>query len=70
MDIVQNCDSYVNIPLSQTYRPYFHTVLIQIVHGSPQASLANNCINLLLSEPLLQPFTPALFSLWNHVILL
>jgi hypothetical protein len=22
MDIVQNCDSYINIPLSQTYRYY------------------------------------------------
>jgi hypothetical protein len=26
MDIVQNCDSYINIPSSQTYRTYTSSV--------------------------------------------
>jgi hypothetical protein len=28
MDNVQNCDSYINIPSSQTYRSYFRNVLL------------------------------------------
>jgi hypothetical protein len=26
MDNAQNCDSYINIPWTQTYRPYMHSV--------------------------------------------
>jgi hypothetical protein len=54
MDSVQNYDSHINILSSQTYIPYLQTFLIHIVHGSPQAYSGNNCMNLLLSKPLLQ----------------
>jgi hypothetical protein len=33
MDNVQNCDRYINIPLSQTYRSYFCTVHFKLILG-------------------------------------
>jgi hypothetical protein len=43
MDNVQNCDSYINIPLPQTYRSYYHDgEYVYIQHYLPVSDIVQS----------------------------
>jgi hypothetical protein len=42
MDIVQNCDSYINIPSPQTYRSYLFIVYLALLLVNLTNTMVNN----------------------------